>query len=363
MSGDRSPEMRIALIGCGKIGRRRAEALRESKGGVLVLAVDRDLARAESVATDWRCQASVDWGEAIRRDDIGAVIVSTTHDALAGATRAAAEHGKHVLVEKPMARTPAEAALVCRALRDAQGNRRLAGDRRPLVVKVGFNHRFHPAISKAHTLLEAGSIGEPYFVRCRYGHGGRRGYADEWRFNVEIAGGGELLDQGIHAIDLFRWFLGDFVEGVGFTHSYFWRASVGAAPRGADVEDNAFGLFRTTSGRVATLHASWTQWKNLFAFEVFGRDGYLIVEGLGRSYGAERLTWGRRHPDWGSPDEEHFDFSDPESCWRAEWEEFLAAIREGREPSGNASDAWQAIRMAYAVYESSRNGGVVRLPQ
>ncbi|HKV43315.1 MAG TPA: hypothetical protein VJT32_01360, partial [bacterium] len=97
------------------------------------------------------------------------------------------------------------------------------------------------------------------------------------------------------------------------------------------------------------------------AFEVFGRDGYLIVEGLGRSYGAERLTWGRRHPESGPPDEEHLDFSDPDICWKVEWEEFLAAIREGREASGNERDAWQAMKMAYAVYESSKNGGVVRI--
>jgi predicted dehydrogenase len=351
----------VGLVGCGQIGRRRAEVLRHSASSILIIAVDRDLPRARAVAAEWPCEAGADWREVIERDDIDAVIVSTTHDALTPVTLAALRHGKHVFVEKPMARTPVEAETVCRTLHGKVGDRRHAPGGDPLVVKVGFNHRFHPAIHKAHSLVTGGGIGELYFIRCRYGHGGRPGYASEWRANAEISGGGELLDQGIHAIDLFRWFLGDFHEGFGFTPTYFWRSGGIETPQPTDVEDNAFGLFRTSTGQIATLHASWTQWKNLFSFEVFGREGYLIVDGLGRSYGPERLTWGRRRSVSGSPKEEYFDFPESGISWQAEWEEFLTAIREGRRALGDDVDAWQAIKLAHAVYVSSKSGGVVHI--
>ena len=219
-------------------------------------------------------------------------------------------------------------------------------------LKIGFNHRHHPAVWKAKALLEEGSIGQSLFIRCRYGHGGRPGYEDEWRADPEISGGGELLDQGIHTIDLFRWFLGDFQEAFGYTDTWFWDMPV---------EDNAFALFRTPGGQVAFLHTSWTQWKNLFSFEISGSAGYLIVEGLGGSYGAERLTWGRRRPESGPPDEERFDFSGPDTSWKAEWYEFVSAVQEGREPLANGYDGWQAMRMVHAVYESARTGQRVRL--
>jgi predicted dehydrogenase len=342
----------VALIGCGAIGQRRARVIDRPAAGKLIVTVDRDLARAREVADAAGCLAATEWREVVRRADINVVIVSTPHDVLAPITIAALRNGKHVLVEKPMARTPVEAEAV---MREAAGGRRRAADSRPLVLKVGFNHRHHPAVAGAHAALVRGDLGEPFFIRCRYGHGGRPGYETEWRTAPEIAGGGELLDQGIHALDLFRWFLGDFVEGVGFAPTYFWRS------RRGEVEDNAFGLFRTADEKVATLHVSWTQWKNLFSFEVFGRDGYAIVDGLGGSYGAERLILGRRLPASGPPEERSAEFSGPDASWEQEWEEFTAAIREERQPLGNGYDAYEALKMVHAIYESQRTGAVVRL--
>jgi predicted dehydrogenase len=190
-------------------------------------------------------------------------------------------------------------------------------------------------------------------MRCRYGHGGRPGYDKEWRSDPAVSGGGELLDQGIHAVDLFRWFAGDFSQAVGFTECYVWTA-------GSIVEDNGFALFRTAAGQVASLHASWTQWKNLFSFEIFGREGYLSVEGLGGSYGPESLVWGRRRPASGPPDEERFDFDGPDCSWMAEWQDLVTAIHEGRQPLATAYDGREAMRMVSAVYESAEAGLVVQ---
>jgi predicted dehydrogenase len=269
------------------------------------------------------------------------VVVSTTNNWLAPITVAALQAGKHVLCEKPPGCTAEEALQMLQAARNSK--RRL---------KIGFNHRHHVAVWKAKELLDQDSIGELLFIRCRYGHGGRPGYEREWRADPKAAGGGELLDQGIHAIDLFRWFLGDFDEAFGYAATWFWDMPV---------EDNAFALFRTEDGRVASLHASWTQWKNTFSLEVFGRDGYLIVDGLGGSYGTEQLTWGRRGPHSVPPDEKCFSWSGADISWTAEWSEFTAAIREDRQPLANEYDGWQAMRMVSAVYESARSGRVVSL--
>ena len=333
--------MRVGVIGCGLIGRRRATVVQESAGDELVIVADVDRMRAEEVARENGCLMTTDWREVASRYDLDAVIVSTTNDWLAPISIAAARNGKHVLCEKPLGRNPEESWQMVEA---ARANK--------VKLKTGFNHRHHAAIWKARELFDQGAIGEIYFIHCRYGHGGRPGYDNEWRANPEISGGGELLDQGIHALDLFRWFLGDFGEVVGFAVTSFWNTPV---------EDNAFALLRTAEGQVASLHASWTQWKNLFSFEVSGRDGYLIVEGLGGSYGLESLIWGKRLPQSGPPEEKRFEFSGPDVSWKEEWCEFVTAIREDREPLGNGYDGWKALTLAYAVYESAATGRIVKL--
>lgn len=333
--------MRVGVVGCGLIGRRRAAVVRESAGSELVIVADIDQSRAQKVARESGCLVTTDWREVVSRDDVDAVIVSTTNDWLAPISIEAARKGKHLLCEKPLGRNPEESWQIVEA---ARTNR--------VKLKTGFNHRHHAAIWEAHQLFEQGAIGEICFMRCRYGHGGRPGYENEWRANPEISGGGELLDQGIHALDLFRWFLGDFHEAVGFMATSFWNTSV---------EDNAFALLRRAEGQVASLHASWTQWKNLFSFEIFGRDGYLIVEGLGGSYGLERLIWGKRLPGSGPPEEKCFEFPGPDVSWEEEWREFVTAIQEDREPLGNAYDGWQAVKLAHAIYESTATGRIVKL--
>ena len=353
--------MRVAVIGCGLIGKRRADVVRQSCGNELVIVADVDESRARLLSEDMGCLATTDWREVVSRDDLDAVIVSTTNNWLAPITITALQSGKHVLCEKPPGRNPEEARQMMEAAQ-ARGRK----------LKIGFNHRYHAAIWKARELFDQSGIGEPLFIRCRYGHGGRAGYEREWRVDPEISGGGELVDQGIHAIDLFRWFLGDFTEAFGLTATYVWGRTEGGRGKGESIlhppssilhppEDNAFALFRTAEGQVASLHASWTQWKNLFCFEVFGQDGYLIVEGLGGSYGLERLRVGRRKIEGGRPEEEVLEFPGPDISWVAEWREFVSAIRENREPLANGYDGWQAMRMVYAIYESARTGQAVHL--
>lgn len=333
--------MKIGVIGCGLIGKRRAQTAL-AVGDEVVLVADLDSDRARTTAGDVESEWTSDWQEVVQHPRIEAVVVSTVNSSLLPLTLAALRAGKHVLCEKPLGRNAAEAGEM---LETARSSGRL--------LKVGFNHRHHPAIGRAHELACAGEIGPLLSVRAVYGHGGRPGYDQEWRGNAELAGGGELLDQGVHVIDLCRWFLGDFSQVTGMTATWFWNV--------APLEDNGFALLRTAQGQIATIHTSWTQWKNRFSFDLFGRDGYLTVEGLGGSYGTETLTLGRRRPESGPPHEEQWEFLGPDDSWRLEWEEFKAAIREGRQPLGNGDDGYQAARVIDAIYASSRTGQVVDL--
>jgi predicted dehydrogenase len=321
---------RVAIVGCGLIGHKRARALGDT--GRLVAVADSNLARAEQLAAKYPgCAAGTDWESAVARTDVDAVLVATTNQALAPVALAAVRHGKHVLVEKPAARSAAELAPLLPAAREAG-----------VVVKVGFNHRFHPALRKAHDIYDSGALGPLLYVRGRYGHGGRPGYDREWRADPAVAGGGELLDQGVHLIDLARWFAGDFAEAEGHIGTYFWRMPV---------EDNGFVMLRTARGQVAWLHASCTEWKNLFCFEVFGRDGKLQVDGLGGSYGVERLSWYRMLPEMGPPETTMWEYPGEDRSWHLEYAHFVDCVAHGRRPCGSLEDALAALGVVQRVYD------------
>jgi predicted dehydrogenase len=324
-------EMNTAIIGCGLIGQKRAGAL---AGSQLVACADLLPDRADMLARKFgNCRALSDWKSVLDRRDVDVVIVATTHEALAEITKAALSAGKHVLVEKPGARHAGELASVLEA----------AG-RSHSLVHVGFNHRYHRAMRKAREIVTRGELGELMFLRARYGHGGRIGYDKEWRAKPEISGGGELIDQGVHLIDLARWFLGDFVDVQGFAHTYFWKMPV---------DDNAFLMLKTSKQQVAFLHASCTEWKNLFSLEIYGRDGKLHIEGLGGSYGVERLAYYKMLPQMGPPETTIWEYPTADDSWEAEFSEFLQDIKLGRRPAANLVDAHAALTVVEKVYKES----------
>ena len=166
-------------------------------------------------------------------------------------------------------------------------------------------------------------MGELMFIRARYGHGGRVGYDKEWRADPKLSGGGELIDQGIHLIDLAGWFLGDFEKIDGHATTYFWKMPV---------DDNAFLSLQTAKGQTAWLHVSCTEWKNLFSFEIYGRDAKLHIEGLGGSYGVEKLYHYQMKPEMGPPDTKLYEFPGPDESWRMELTEFEKDIQLKRKP-------------------------------
>ena len=279
----------------------------------------------------------------IDRAGVDIVVVATTNDVLAEVARFAVEAGKHVLVEKPAARSVVEVDSV---IEEAARRRRL--------VRVGFNHRYHPALQKAHELFQSGTLGEMMFVRGRYGHGGRIGYDKEWRANPERSGGGELIDQGMHMIDLSRWFLGDFSAVSGFAHTYFWQMPV---------DDNAFLLLHTPRQQTAFLHVSCTEWKNLFSLEIYGRDAKLHIEGLGGSYGIERLAFYRMLPEMGPPETTIWEYPRSDQSWALEFAEFLEDIRLDRTPSAGLADARAALAIVEEIHRQSGYEFVLRQAQ
>ncbi len=323
--------MKVGLIGCGLVGQKRAAAIGPHQ---LAVCADTLPARAEALAALYPgCVASSDARSVLDDANLDLVIVATTHDALASTARQAAERGKHVLIEKPGARTSAELHEVLAAV-----------ERAGVVAKIGFNHRFHPAFQQARRIFDEGGVGELMYIRGRYGHGGRPGYEREWRADPRRSGGGELLDQGSHLIDLARWFSGDVVEVDGHVASYFWPMPV---------EDNAFISLRTRGGQTAWLHASWSEWKNLFSFEIFGRTGKLQIDGLGGSYGPETLTYYRMLPEMGPPEMTTWQFAGPDTSWRDEFAHFVDCIEGRASPSGSLSDGLANLNVVEALYRRS----------
>jgi predicted dehydrogenase len=321
--------MNVGIVGCGMVGKKRALSLGEHD---LLYAVDCDIKRAEAVAALSRqARVSTDFNDVTKDPCIDIVVVSTTNDMLAQISLLAAEAGKHVLVEKPAARNAKELEGVIEV---AKKNK--------VMVKVGFNLRYHPALQKAKEIVDSGKVGELMFLRGRYGHGGRIGYEREWRGNPEISGGGVLIDLGIHLIDLSRWFLGEFTIAEGFRHTYFWDMPV---------DDNAFLLLRNEKKQAAWLHASCTEWKNMFSFEIYGKLGKIQIDGLGGSYGTEKLVYYKMLPQMGPPETAVWEYPGEDKSWALEFNAFVEAISTGKPLNGDIYDAFETLKIAGKIYK------------
>jgi len=324
------PPIDLAIIGCGLIGRKRAQSL---AGARLVVACDLDLPRAQSLAAFTPgCRPTVNLDEVLQ-SSAQAVVIATANHALVPLATQAVRAGKHVLIEKPGAIRAGELET-------------LAGEAkaRDALVRIGYNHRFHPALRQARELIDAGALSELMFLRGRYGHGGRLGYEKEWRADPKLSGGGELIDQGVHLIDLAQWFLGDFATVEGHAVTSFWQMPV---------DDNAFLSLRTAAGQTAWLHVSCTEWKNLFSLEIYGRTAKLHIEGLGGSYGVERLTFYKMLPEMGPPETAIYEYPRADDSWRLEMLEFLEDIRLNRTPRPGLREGLAILRVVETIYRRS----------
>ena len=322
--------MRVAIVGCGLIGDKRAAALRPEDE--VVGATDPAPDRADALVEKYGGRACAGVDELLElRPDV--VIVATTHDQLAPMAERALTGGAHVLVEKPAGLGTAQIERLIQAAGEAGR-----------VAKVGFNHRFHPAISDLASEVHSGRHGELMHLRARYGHGGRVGYDREWRAQPARSGGGELIDQGMHLLDLTHWIAGALPLHSALLRTHFWDTQV---------EDNAALILGAADDRRAPwamLHVTWTEWKNTFSIEVYCRTAKLQVDGLVRSYGTQTLRIYRMGPELGPPDLEERTYPDEDQSWTAEWEHLAQAIASGRPMLGSLADAhyaWSRVQDAY----------------
>ena len=323
------PQTTFAIVGCGLVGRKRLDSLRP---GQLVVTCDLDVRRAQAfVDAAGSGKVVTKFDDAVSDAEVDAVIVSTPNGSLAPIASLAIRAGKHVLIEKPAAISATQITELIELARQSTS-----------CVRVGYNHRYHPALQKARELVDAGAIGPLMFIRGRYGHGGRPGYESEWRADPAISGGGELIDQGVHVIDLSSWFLGEFNYVKGHAPTYFWKMPV---------EDNAFLSLQTAAGQTAWLHVSCTEWKNIFSFEIYGHAGKLHIEGLGGSYGIERLSYYSMRPELGPPDTTIWEFPGADTSWELEMKAFLEDIELGRTPVPGLQEAATTLHLVERFYE------------
>jgi len=328
--------LRIGIVGLGKMGRIRARTILDNEETVAVVGTDPNRVE-DRVLTGMKV---VDTHEEVIHSDADAIFVCTPNRFAPDLVCAALDAGKHVFCEKPPGRNLADVERILEAEK-----------RNPhLKLKFGFNHRYHLGIMEAKKIVESERYGRILWVRGVYGKGDSPPNAAGWRNDPSLSGGGILLDQGIHMLDLFRYFCGDFVDVKSMVGTFFWNT---------ELEDNAFALLRDEVGRVAMLHSSFNQWKHLFSLEIYMADGYIHVDGMPsgtRSYRDETITHARRRIGTGStignpPEESAFFNTDP--SWELELEEFVECVRRDRPVrNGTSRDAYESMRMVYAIYDA-----------
>lgn len=326
-----STPFKVVVVGCGLIGKKRAVSLRQA-GDQLVGCFDPEPDAAVALAEEFGGTVVSEVADLWKLDP-DVAIVATPHCYLAQHTQNALAAGADVLVEKPAAISSTE---VSRLIELAQQDGRL--------VKVGFNHRFHPGIERSITLARSGEFGPVMFARARYGHGGRLGYEREWRMDPTISGGGELIDQGMHMLDLGYWLFGELPLRSALLRTNFWDS---------EVEDNAV-LTLSQDGRRDpwfSFHTSWSEWKNIFSLEIYCETAKFQVDGLTGSYGAQRLTIFRMKPELGPPEVEVEEYPEGDLSWQREWEHLRARLASRDEALlgdlQSARYAWQIVEAAY----------------
>jgi predicted dehydrogenase len=321
----------VGVIGCGLMGRRRAEVVREDARVESITGCDVDLDAAKAVT---RGGSTVrHWQDVVANPAIDTVVIATPNAGKHAIVAAALEQGKHVLLEKPMGASLADARTIA-----------ASAAAHPPVFKVGFNHRYYPGIVRARELVSSGELGTPVFARAIYGHGAHREFAGDWRCASEPPGGGQLLDQGSHVLDLLTWLLGRPSAVKAQVQSGFYTP----------VDDNVFALLSYGPTCTAQLHVSWTQWKNRFSFEVAFTEGSIEVNGLTRSYGPHRVAEYRRAAK-GAPHAVEHEYHADETL-RAEWREFSSAIERGTPFGGTAADGLAVMETAYRIRAAASGG-------
>ena len=327
-----SPPLKVGIAGYGVVGKRRRQFIDQNPHFETAALCDRSFSEARVGPDAIPCFEDY---ESLLGQPLNVLFVSLPNYLAAEVTIAGIERGLHVFCEKPPGRDVEEVERVIEAELKHPG----------LLVKYGFNHRYHHSVRAALELIQSGELGEIVNLRGVYGKSKIISFASGWRAERRYAGGGILLDQGTHMVDLMQLFCGEFVEAKSYVSNRYWKH---------DVEDNVYALLRDRQDRIAMLHSSATQWQHRFTLEIALTEGYLELRGIlsgSKSYGAERLTIGRRdQADGGTTREEVVTYVEDPS-WRDEIDEFADAIvNSGKVLHGTSREALQTMKLVYRIY-------------
>lgn len=330
--------LNVGIAGFGKMGRIRANELLKNSETRLVAVFE----QGESHTKGYEGVVFCETFEALINMNLDALFICAYNNALAEYTVAALEKGLHVFCEKPPAKNTTELKKVLDAEQKSKK-----------VLKYGFNHRFHYSVMQAHNLIQTGSMGKMLWMRGIYGKAGSIDYHKNWRNYKKYSGGGILLDQGIHMLDLMQYFgNADFDVLSSELSTSYWDI---------EVEDNAFITLKNKSGVIATLHSSATQWKHKFLLEMCFEEGFITLDGIlsaTRSYAPESMIVGRREFEditfaMGKPAEQITWFENDDS-WKFELDEFLGCIYNDLPViHGKSQDAYKILKLIETIYDKS----------
>ena len=324
--------LRIGIAGYGVVGKRRRQFIDQHPRLETVAVCDRTFDGSGTLPDGVRYHADF---RHLLEEELDALFVCMTNDIAPDVTVAGLDRGLHVFCEKPPGREMADIARVI-ACEKAHPD---------LKLKYGFNHRYHHSVRDALSIVASGSMGRIINLRGVYGKSKIINFQSDWRTKRAIAGGGILLDQGIHMVDLLRLFAGEFDDVKSFVDNGFWNH---------DVEDNAYALMRTGNGVVAFLHSSATQWRHRFNLEIALSEGALVLSGIlsgSKSYGAETMTIARRPKDDMEEPEDVIRYYEEDPSWADEIAEFADAITDGKPiVFGTSEDAMKTMHLVYRIY-------------
>ncbi len=324
----------VGIAGYGVVGKRRREFI-DRHPNLKTTAVCDQYFKTSGVLPDGvRFHPHY---SSLLKEDIDVLFVSLPNYLASEVTIAGLERGIHVFCEKPPGRDLRDIEQVIEAEKRHPG----------ILLKYGFNHRYHDSVREALRIVRSGELGEIVNLRGVYGKSKIIPFSGGWRAERKYSGGGILLDQGIHMVDLMRLFCGDFVEVKSYVSNNYWKH---------DVEDNAYALMKDAKGRIAFLHSSATQWQHRFALEIAFTEGYVELQGIlsgSKSYGEEKLVKGRRdESETGTAKEEAITYLEDNS-WRDEINEFADAIVSGTPIEfGTSREALDTMRLVYTIYWS-----------
>ena len=328
-------QLSVGIAGYGIVGKRRHEFIDANPLFKTVAVCDHNANQLQRASSDVKIFA--DFRKMIAEEDLDVLFVCLTNDVAAEATILGLNRGFHVFCEKPPARNPEEFQTVIECKKRHPDQR----------LKYGFNHRYHDSVKEAVSIVQSGRFGKILNMRGVYGKSMLVRFENEWRCDRNVAGGGILLDQGIHMADLMLLFGGAVKDVKSFVRNDFWNY---------DVEDNAFALIQFESGVIGQLHSTATEWRHQFNLQINMAKGTLVLEGIlsgTKSYGQEILRiFDSQAESFGNPREERVNYLNDNS-WRDEINEFAACIREGRDvETGSVMDGYRSLDLVYRIYRA-----------